>query len=256
MAEPDGAAIYGIWHCIVGACSQQKKRNGWLTSDGESAGSPWGVSDLALKFRRPEKEVERALQVLCSEKVGWIIAHGNSVVTADSPPTHLEEKGREEKERKEGNGDGARVDVVLKLAAGTAQKLTVDKPPQEPSVVNLSALQQIVTRMNSIYRRPGVQRWDYDEETALVEVSKREGVLDEMAHIFYYRSQMPMDDRKRFFPQSVRALLTNWGATLDKARIQAPQPKAKTVVKNTDSKLKPFTPSLELAEKFRAEAKL
>jgi hypothetical protein len=67
------------------------------------AGSPWGVGDLALKFRRPEKEVERALQVLCSEKVGWIIIHGNSQVTADSPPTHLEEKeGKEGREEKEG----------------------------------------------------------------------------------------------------------------------------------------------------------
>lgn len=103
MAEPDGAAIYGIWHCIVGACSQQRSRNGWLTSDGDMAGSAWGVGDLALKFRRPEKEVERALQVLCSEKVGWIILHGNSQLTADSPPAHLEEKeGKEGREGKEG----------------------------------------------------------------------------------------------------------------------------------------------------------
>jgi hypothetical protein len=70
MAEPDGAAIYGIWHCIIGACSQQKKRHGWLTADGEQAGSPWLLGDLALKFRRPEKEIERALQVLTSERVG------------------------------------------------------------------------------------------------------------------------------------------------------------------------------------------
>lgn len=107
MSEPDGAAIYGIWHCIVGACSQQRCRDGWLTSDGDMAGSAWGVSDLSLKFRRPEKEIERALQVLVSEKVGWIIAHGNSAVTADSPPTHIEEKGREGKEEKGREGSHA-----------------------------------------------------------------------------------------------------------------------------------------------------
>ena len=104
MAEPDGAAIYGIWHMLVGACSQQKKRDGWLTSDGESAGSPWGVDDLALKFRRPTKEIERALQVLISEKVGWIITHesppSNRRVTAKSPPCDVEGKGREGKEGK------------------------------------------------------------------------------------------------------------------------------------------------------------
>jgi hypothetical protein len=71
------------------------------------AGSAWGVSDLSLKFRRPEKEIERALQVLVSEKVGWIIAHGNSAVTADSPPTHIEEKGREGKEEKGREGSHA-----------------------------------------------------------------------------------------------------------------------------------------------------
>ena len=59
MAEVDGAAIYGIWHCIVGACSQQRKRNGWLTPDGDKAVSGWGVEDLALKFRRPESEIAR-----------------------------------------------------------------------------------------------------------------------------------------------------------------------------------------------------
>ena len=89
MSESDGAAIYGIWHCIVGACSQQKDREGWLTSngkppqsmvsgednmgitqgaggehtrsrwgaDGEQVGVAWTVEDLSLKFRRPIAEI-------------------------------------------------------------------------------------------------------------------------------------------------------------------------------------------------------
>ncbi len=107
MREKDGAAIYGIFHMIVGACSQQKNRNGWLTVNGESAGTPWGVDDLAVKFRRPDAEIARALEILTSEKVGWIIIHkpllkndlqiDNIRLTADSPPTHLEGKGREGK---------------------------------------------------------------------------------------------------------------------------------------------------------------
>jgi hypothetical protein len=111
MAEPDGAAIYGIWHCIVGACSQQKRRNGWLTADGEKAGSPWGVEDLALKFRRLESEIARAIEVLCSKQVGWLVCHQNSQndrrLTADSPRTPLEGKGREGKEEK-GKGGASR----------------------------------------------------------------------------------------------------------------------------------------------------
>ena len=111
MSEPDGASIYGIWHMILGACSQQSlPRDGWLTDDGESAGSPWGVEDLSLKFRRPQSEIERALQVLTSERIAWVVSHSPSThakVTAKSPPSHLEGKEgkeRREGERREGNG--------------------------------------------------------------------------------------------------------------------------------------------------------
>jgi hypothetical protein len=69
--------VYGIWHCILGACSQQRAsnehpRDGWLTQDGHRAGTEWTLEDLALKFRRPETEIKRAIEVLCSEKVKWI----------------------------------------------------------------------------------------------------------------------------------------------------------------------------------------
>lgn len=91
---------------ILGACSQQAERDGWLTENGDMAGSPWGVDDLALKFRRPEAEVQRALDFLCSDKVKWIIYHGTNdlqsshrPVTVQSPSSTLkEEKRREEKE--------------------------------------------------------------------------------------------------------------------------------------------------------------
>ncbi len=113
MAEPDGAAIYGIWHCIVGACSQQKKRNGWLTEDGDCKGSAWGVDDLSLKFRRPVAEIQRALEFLTSPKVGWLVIHENTnktkdlttyhhAVTMQSPSSPSNERTNEEKEEKEG----------------------------------------------------------------------------------------------------------------------------------------------------------
>jgi len=113
MAEPDGAAIYGIWHCLVGACSQQKKRNGWLTIDGEQAGIAWGSDDLSLKFRRPVAEIDRALDFLASDKVGWLIKHQNTneinnpppnhrPITVQSPSSPLKEGKKEEKEGREG----------------------------------------------------------------------------------------------------------------------------------------------------------
>lgn len=72
-SEPDGASIYGIWAMLVGACSQQSlPRNGWLTSNGQHDGRPWAARDLALKFRRSEAEIERSLQILSSQAVGWV----------------------------------------------------------------------------------------------------------------------------------------------------------------------------------------
>jgi len=103
LAEPDGAAIYGIWCLIVGAVSRQRKpRNGWLTADGYQAGTPWTPGDLALMFRRPAEEVERALAFLSSGPVGWIAVHGEypsgtGEVSAECPPSAKKERKKERK---------------------------------------------------------------------------------------------------------------------------------------------------------------
>lgn len=113
LDEKDGATIYGIFNLIIGACSRQRKpREGWLTQDGHPTGTPWAVADLSLMFRRPEKEIRRALDVLCSPGVAWIgrvelsedgqILGGARVVPAKCPPSALEGK-KEEKEEKEEN---------------------------------------------------------------------------------------------------------------------------------------------------------
>ena len=86
LREPDGMAIYGLWHCILGACSQQQVgvgdgkqwrslRDGWLTDNGRADGVAWTEEDLSVKFGRPEEEIKRALSVLSSVKIGWVAAH-------------------------------------------------------------------------------------------------------------------------------------------------------------------------------------
>lgn len=76
MAEADGAAIFGIWCLLLETASRQRRpRHGWLTEDGTRNGSPWTSEDLALRWRRPEQEVSRALTFLSSVKIGWIEAH-------------------------------------------------------------------------------------------------------------------------------------------------------------------------------------
>lgn len=118
LAEPDGLAIYGTFHLIIGACSQQQitPREGWLTTTGRIIGSPWTTADLSVKFRRSVVEMTRALEVLTSERVLWLQAFDtedtdfksrltHAALTANSQPTHLEGKeGREGKEGKEGSG--------------------------------------------------------------------------------------------------------------------------------------------------------
>ncbi len=111
MSQTDGAAIYGIWCCIIGAASQQKSRNGWLTENGEPTGRPWTAEDLAMKFRRPSKEIERALQVIVSDMVGWISAIDNLALTAHSPPTPLERR-KEEKEGNEGRRESDSAELL------------------------------------------------------------------------------------------------------------------------------------------------
>lgn len=89
MAEADGLAIYGAWCAIVGACSQQRRvRNGWLTDTGTPDGSPWSAEDIAFKFRRPVSEISRALEVLSSSRVGWLIAiNSDTQKVSDGYPT-------------------------------------------------------------------------------------------------------------------------------------------------------------------------
>jgi hypothetical protein len=155
--------------------------------------------------------------------------------------------------------NGARVEQVLKAAGKVAEKLRVPEQAgrtDSQQDINLTALQRIEERLNQVYKRPATQRWDCDEEQQLVQIAKRDGVLDEMAHIFYYRGQMPSDERRRFFPQSVRALLNNWGPTLDKARVQCPRPSEKKAAPKQPTNLKPFVQSPELAKKFREAAKV
>jgi hypothetical protein len=84
MAHKNGAAVYGIWCLLLGALSRQtrankKGREGWLTHDGHSTGTPWTVSDLSLLWRRPEAEIEVALNLLVHPSVGWIQAFDRKV---------------------------------------------------------------------------------------------------------------------------------------------------------------------------------
>jgi len=111
LSLSDGPAVYGIWCLMLGALSKQRKpREGWLTHDGTEAGDPWQADELALKWRTTPKLVNRALEVLTSERVKWIVTAecppSDRAVTAECPTSALERK-KEEKGKKEMRTDTA-----------------------------------------------------------------------------------------------------------------------------------------------------
>jgi hypothetical protein len=90
LAEPDGAAVFGIWCLILQAASRQERpRAGWLTENGRADGAPWDIDDMALRWRRPVAEVRRAIDVLTSAKVGWLTACTRETVK-DAPAGTVE----------------------------------------------------------------------------------------------------------------------------------------------------------------------
>lgn len=104
LSEKDGAACYGVWQLILGACSRQRRpRQGWLTDDGTCSGRAWSEPELARRWRRDPREIERAFIALCDISVGWIERYDNSqsathAVTAESPRievNRIEGKGKQ-----------------------------------------------------------------------------------------------------------------------------------------------------------------
>lgn len=67
MAHPNGPAIYGAW-ILIAAVAAKCETRGVLVDDGE----PLTAEDLHFKTGAPESLFEEALQVLASERIGWL----------------------------------------------------------------------------------------------------------------------------------------------------------------------------------------
>jgi hypothetical protein len=113
----DGAAVFGVWCLIVQAASRQRcGRNGWLTEDGCRDGTPWRIDEMALRWRRTESEIRRALDVCAN--VGWLNDFGDIVarpVTAVAPSVTAVDGGSESVDDghlKEGRKEGRKEAVT------------------------------------------------------------------------------------------------------------------------------------------------
>lgn len=160
LSLPDGAMIYGIWCLILGAASRQgKHRDGWLTRDGHQTGTPWTPSALAVLWRRDVADIERALDVLCSEDVGWVekITSSQRIeneletlsareVPAECPPSapsHVCARASEEEKRIEENIDS------LSARAGEAPE-NEGRPVERPSGAPTLEEVQSFAKLNAI----------------------------------------------------------------------------------------------------------
>lgn len=153
MSLPTGAAIYGIFQMVIGACSQQSRpRNGWLTDNGRASGRPWTLDDIALRFRRTVEEVKISMEALCSPRVGWIVELDQATaedITEEYPPTtlklpvesplsNLEEKGIEEKGIERKGREGKAIRLLNLLNELTGKKFRAVESSLNPIMERLS----------------------------------------------------------------------------------------------------------------------
>jgi hypothetical protein len=151
MAELDGATIYGVWVCIIAACSQQKApRFGWLTEDGKKTGAAWGAMDIALKIGRPTAEIERCISVVSSSRIGWLAAHE---VPTDCPPTADEPPADCPEGRKEGKNEGMKKEGKKECTSGR------DIPPSLEEVkaraITIGLAEREAVRFHAYYESNG-----------------------------------------------------------------------------------------------------
>jgi len=115
LSEPDGVALYGIWCLILGAASMHVERDGWLTGNGTQDGSPWTAEYMAIRWRTDAQVVQRLLDILVSDSVGWMTVQesgsavqekrsavqdiGSSVQGIEQEPELEPELEQEEKEK-------------------------------------------------------------------------------------------------------------------------------------------------------------
>lgn len=110
MAMDDGPAIFGAWVLILQVAAKCKVR-GMLGELSEDGPVEFGPGELAMMTGCPSLIFSRALEVLTSKGVGWIIEESSekaySVLRERSDSTHLQEKtGEESTEQEKGASRG------------------------------------------------------------------------------------------------------------------------------------------------------
>lgn len=99
--------------------------------------------------------------------------------------------------------------------------LIPDKRVTQTTSTNSDGVLQLCELLNGLYHRPSTDPWTYEEQRLAAEISKRQNWQEEWKLIHHYRRML---SEKRWFPQSLLALLQGWTKQLDKARIAQRSP--------------------------------
>lgn len=101
MAMKDGLQTYAVWVLIVQVASKCPARGTLIDSDG-----PLTAADISAKTGAPEKAIENALKVLCSNGIAWLErfdAHSTLIesmsIAENSPPTGQDRTGHNKTEQ-------------------------------------------------------------------------------------------------------------------------------------------------------------
>lgn len=129
-----GEALYGAFVAVVLVASKQKcgrridghgekpkwesLRDGWLTEDGLPDSCPLTARQLSVKCQFSAKTIQKMLDEVSSNEIGWITAHARRVPAECPPSAHERTETKERKERKEekgieANNTGAREPLPL-----------------------------------------------------------------------------------------------------------------------------------------------
>lgn len=108
MALPDGAAVYGAWVLIVQVAAKCNPRG--VLADERGPLTPEGLS---FKTGCPEKIMQRAIEVVSSERVGWLLVEKWEHSGSSLPPQYSTEQYKTEHNKTDVSADADETDPRL-----------------------------------------------------------------------------------------------------------------------------------------------
>ncbi len=219
LMEKDGLEIYGLFILLVLEASQSDTRGVLIRGIN---GTPHDARTLSVKLRVPRQKIQRALDVLSSSEIGWLlvetldtqeqidmfgVSSEPTPIQDESTPSRIEEKRVEEKRVEETDKTSLEVQGVMP----SGWKSLSEKAAMTRRVNRNTPL---MVELGSLFNRRETTLWTVAEAKALLNILP----LDESEYRdvrSYYRATIEShsDIRRR----DLITLLHNWLGEVDRA---------------------------------------